>query len=176
MKPETPSTRTPEQVQAEEDARFLQASNLMGTSFLRKLSHYHSAWLPARTIVHAAYTARYSHDPSGRIMMFDKGSVPWKDHLYTLEASNPSAEKVLYVLYPESPHEGAKWRVQCVSVTKDSFESRRALREEWRGVRDEALSKVVGVEGCVFVHASGFIGGNLTKDGAMEMASRSMND
>ena len=108
-------------------------------------------------------------------MVFDGGSVPWKDHLYSLEVSNPDAEKVLYVLFPESPQEGAKWRVQCVSVTKDSFESRRPLREEWRGVRDEALSRISGIEGCVFVHASGFIGGNSTKDGAMEMARRSMN-
>ncbi len=29
----------------------------------------------------------------------------------------------------------------------------------WRGVRDEALDKLTGIDGCIFVHAAGFIGG-----------------
>jgi len=44
------------------------------------------------------------------------------------------------------------------------------LHEEWRGVRDEDLSSVSGIPGCVFVHTSGFIGGNKTLEGAMTMA------
>ena len=30
------------------------------------------------------------------------------------------------------------------------------------------------IPGCVFVHSSGFIGGNLTKEGALEMAIKTM--
>ncbi|MCJ1283402.1 hypothetical protein MMC26_002730 [Xylographa opegraphella] len=164
----------PEQAQADEDARFLKASSLMGTTFLRKLSYYHLAWLPARKHVQTAHRNRFSNDPSGAIMVLDGGGVPWKDHLYAFETENADAPKVLYVLYPEGPNEGAKWRVQCVSVTKDSFESRKPLKEEWRGVRDSELSGKSGIDGCVFVHASGFIGGNLTKAGAMDMAKKSM--
>lgn len=33
------------------------------------------------------------------------------------------------------------------------------MPEQWRGVRDAELSQVSGVEGGVFVHAAGFIGG-----------------
>ena len=168
--------RTPEQIQADEDARFLQASSLMGTTFLRKLSYYHSAWLPARKLVHTAYKDRFSRDASGAVMVLDGGSVPWKDHLYTFEAEDPAAPKVLYVLYPEGPNEGAKWRIQCVSVTKDSFESRKPLKEEWRGLRDEELSDKSKIQGCVFVHASGFIGGNKTREGAFEMAKRCLTE
>ena len=169
-----PTPRTPDEIQHQEDTRFLEASQLMGTTFLRKLSYYHKAWLPARNIVQKAYSLRHRHDPSGQIIVFDNGGVPWKDHLYLLESTSPKAEKVLYVLYPEGPHEGAKWRVRCVSVAKDSFESRRPLKEEWRGVRDDELVSKAGIKGCVFVHASGFIGGNLTKEGALEMARASM--
>ena len=107
-------------------------------------------------------------------MVFPNGSVPWKDHLYALETENTSEPKVLFVLYPEGPHEGAKWRAQAVSVSRDSFESRKPLKEEWRGVRDEALDALSGINGCVFVHASGFIGGNKSFEGAMEMARRSI--
>lgn len=43
-----------------------------------------------------------------------------------------------------------------------------------RGLRDEALSEACGVPGCVFVHASGFIGGNATYEGALAMARKSL--
>lgn len=66
-------------------------------------------------------------------------------------------DRAIYVLYPEDT--SGNWRVQAVSVSNDSFESRKALPEAWRGLRDEELSKVSGIEGCIFVHASGFIGG-----------------
>ena len=56
----------------------------------------------------------------------------------------------------------------CVFPNKLIF--RLPLHEEWRGVRDEDLSSVSGIPGCVFVHTSGFIGGNKTLEGAMTMA------
>ena len=49
--------------------------------------------------------------------------------------------------------------MQAVPVSPESFASRKALPEVWRGLRDDVLSKASGVDGCVFVHASGFIGG-----------------
>lgn len=168
-----PIAKTPEEAQEAEDARFLQASSLMGSSFLRKVQYYHRAWLPARTLVHQTFDARKQYDREGRVMVFPRG-CPWKDHLYTLEAENPDEEKVLYVLYPESEHEGAKWRVQAVSMSKDSFESRKPLPNRWRGVRDDQLSEVSGIEGCVFAHASGFIGGNKSREGALEMAKKAI--
>ena len=164
---------TSEQVQEAEDERFLKASSLMGETFLRKLTYCHRAWLPARSLVHKIYSERKKYDGQGRLMVFPRG-CPWKDHLYTLEAEKPNEEKVLYVLYPEGEHEGAKWRIQAVSISIDSFESRRPLPEAWRGVRDNQLCEVSGIAGCTFAHASGFIGGNETKNGALEMARKSM--
>lgn len=68
------------------------------------------------------------------------------------------AEKPLYILFPdETAH---NWRIQAVPISIDSFESRKALPQEWRGVRDDALSQLTGIPGCIFVHASGFIGGS----------------
>lgn len=79
------------------------------------------------------------------------------------------------MLYPESGTPGAKWRIQAVPVSKDSFESRKPLPEAWRGLRDEELSAKSGVDGCVFVHASGFIGGNGSEEGAREMARKAVD-
>lgn len=51
---------------------------------------------------------------------------------------------------------------------------RLSLLEEWRGIRDEALSALSGIKGCIFVHASGFIGGNETQEGALNMARKTL--
>jgi uncharacterized UPF0160 family protein len=115
------------------------------------------------------------HDKSGRILVFEGQSVPWKDHLYTLEEKEGGDAKVLYVLYPEKPTLDAKWRIQAVPVSKDSFESRKPLPEAWRGFRDEKLDEITGVDGGVFVHAAGFIGGNKNFDGAKKMALKALD-
>lgn len=178
----------------DEDALFERASKLIGDVFVQKLHLANSAWLPARTTVGKAYAARKEVHESGRVIVLPQGGVPWKEHLYGYEretvggreiADSADPSKVYYVLYPESANEGAKWRVQAVSVSEGSFESRKPLPESWRGLRDEELDRVMGEEakraswskipdGAVFVHASGFIGGHKSKEGAFEMAFRAL--
>jgi uncharacterized UPF0160 family protein len=158
-----------------EDEKFLLASTRMGEEFSRDLDYYAKSWLPARDIVHKAYAKRLEYDSQGRILVLDGQSVPWKDHLYTLEAQEGSDTKVLYVLYPEGPTPDAKWRIQAVPVSKDSFESRKSLPEAWRGFRDEKLDEISGISGGVFVHAAGFIGGNKYFSGAQEMALKALD-
>lgn len=82
-----------------------------------------------------------------------------QEHLFQLEAEHgiPGDDLLLYVVYPDEA--GANWRIQAVPVAPDSFVSRKALPEEWRGHRDANLSKLTGIDDCIFVHASGFIGG-----------------
>ncbi|OAQ70706.1 hypothetical protein VFPPC_03137 [Pochonia chlamydosporia 170] len=161
----------PVKAQEAEDAKFEKASLRIGEEFERDLDYYTSAWLPARSIVQEAFNKRTEFDPEGRVLVFEGQSVPWKDHLYTLEDGKPT---VLYVLYPESTAAGAKWRIQCVPESKDSFVSRKPLPEAWRGFRDEELDGISGIGGCVFVHAAGFIGGNKTFEGAKEMAVKAL--
>jgi uncharacterized UPF0160 family protein len=113
--------------------------------------------------------------------------------LFELEAELGVTDetKPFYVVYPDET--AGNWRVQAVPVSSDSFESRKALPEAWRGLRDEKLSEVSGIEGGIFVHASGFIGGraalsrhfvdldidsrspgNKTKDGALALARKAL--
>ncbi|KAI1826097.1 putative UPF0160 protein C27H6.8 [Xylaria intraflava] len=169
-----PQPSDPVAAQADEDARFEAASARIGEEFDRNLEYFVTGWLPARSIVEEAYAKRKAFDAQGRIMVLEGQSVPWKDHLYTLEEEQKVEEndKVLYVLYAESTAPDAKWRVQAVPVSKDDFRSRKALPEPWRGARDEALDEICGIPGGVFVHASGFIGGNKTFEGARAMADK----
>lgn len=157
------------------DTKFAEASRITGEEFLSFLHYYAKAWLPARDVVKAAMEKRFDVDASGQIVVFHQ-SCPWKDHLFTLEPGlpSPSGKPILYVLYPESEAPGAKWRIQCVPQSTDSFENRKSLPEAWRGVRDAELSKVSGIPGGVFVHAAGFTGGNETYEGVLEMARKAI--
>ncbi|CAL1695895.1 unnamed protein product [Somion occarium] len=146
------------------DAQFLKASAVVGQEFMDRVDYYANAWLPARDLVATALAKRTKADPSGKIILFEQ-FAPWK--LEAEQAIAPS-EQPVYVIYPDET--GGNWRVQAVPVSPESFESRKALPEAWRGVRDEELSKLSGIDRCIFVHASGFIGGNATKEGALQMA------
>ena len=167
---------TKEQPQAEEDFRFGKASDFMGTTFLRKLHGAATAWLPARAIVKQAFESRDNNHQSGKLMVLPRAGIPWKEHLYNIEeaASVPEANKVLYVLYPETEEPGSRWRIQAVSKDFASFENRKSLPEPWRGVRDADLDALLGdnaENGAIFVHASGFTGGHRTEAGVRAMAA-----
>lgn len=151
------------------NAQFEKASKLAGEEFLGRLDYYANAWLPARDIVKAGLEARTAVDPSGRIILFEQ-FVPWKEHLFELERELAITDehKPLYIVYPDET--SGNWRIQAVPVSPDSFANRKSLPEPWRGVRDEELSRVSGIPGGIFVHASGFTGGNKTKEGTLQMA------
>ncbi|KAJ6259942.1 hypothetical protein Dda_5586 [Drechslerella dactyloides] len=151
------------------NSQFEKASKLMGDVFVDKLDYYAKGWLPAREIVVEAVKQRGEIHDSGKIVNLGV-SCPWKEHLFAVEEELGVAGQILYALYSD----GKGWRIQAVPVSKDSFENRKGLPEKWRGVRDEDLSGLTGIEGCVFVHASGFIGGNKTYEGALEMAKRAV--
>ncbi len=153
------------------DSKFEKASEFIGKIFFDKLDYYGKAWLPAKNLVYeAVFKSQQENICDGKIVVFD-GFLPWKEHLYETEKEMDIAGKILYVLYPDS---NGGWRVQAVSESHDSFASRKALPEAWRGLRDGELSEKSGISGGVFVHASGFIGGNQSKEGALQMAEQAV--
>ena len=168
--------KSKDELQADEDHRFMKATALVGQQFEMEVADRFHAWLPGRAAVEKAYGERFKHDSQGRIMVLGE-SVPWADHLYAFEKkAAPVPEgvhpEVLYVLFPENPTDSnSKWRVRAVSKESGRFDNRKDLPDQWKGLRDDELSSVCGVPGCIFVHASGFIGGNKTFDGAFRMAS-----
>ncbi|KAJ1667703.1 hypothetical protein IW140_001239 [Coemansia sp. RSA 1813] len=162
------------QPEGDMDARFGKAMEITGEEFHGRVRYFALAWLPGRKIVEQGFTSRFDIDQSGQIVLFDQ-FCPWKDHLDTIEeealAKDPNAAKLIYVLYPDTSN---NWRVQAISEKPGSFTSRHALPEAWRGIRDDELSERSGIEGCIFVHQSGFIGGNKTRDGALALARKAL--
>lgn len=155
---------------ADFDRQFLLASEFMGTTFVNVVKNFGLGWLPAKQLVQDAFAKRFEIHKSGKIMLFDQ-FVPWKDHLFTIEDEAGKSGEVLFVLFPDST---GKWRISTVPIQGKGFENRKALPEEWRGLRDDALSEKTGVEGCIFVHAAGFIGGAQTKDAVIKLAEMSL--
>lgn len=158
---------------ASADARFSEAMALCGKAFSTQLNKAVNSWLPARKIVTDALQQCSLQDAEeGQILVLGR-NCPWKEHLFELEESKGLQGRIIYVLY-EDPNEGT-WRIQAMSAKLDSFESRKALPEAWRGLRDAELDAASGIEGCTFVHRSGFIGGNRTFEGAKAMAIKALS-
>ncbi|CAO3595006.1 unnamed protein product [Absidia cylindrospora] len=150
------------------DARFVEASDMAGSELSQYIEKLVSSWLPARSLVVEALEHRQEVHASGQIIAL-KRSCPWKEHLMDLEKEQGLTSPILYVLYPESAPNG-NWRIQCVPTRPEGFENRKSLPETWRGFRDQELSQISKVDGCIFVHAGGFTGGNKSRQGAYEMA------
>jgi len=131
------------------------------------------SWLPAHQLVEEAIDLRWNVHSSGQIIEL-KQFCPWTDHLFEIEINKATDPKLLFVIFPESNNQSTPYRVRAVPVHPQSFELRKGLKEEWRGVRDEKLESVTGIKGTMFVHVSGFIGGNKTREGALEMAVASL--
>ncbi|RUS19242.1 GAMM1 protein-like protein [Endogone sp. FLAS-F59071] len=136
---------------AEVDARFHEATLLTGSELTSRIRFLGLSWLPARAIVSAAFD---TSDLASRILVLEQ-ACPWKEHLMDVERERgiPEEGNILYMLYPDET--GGSWRVQCVGKNSGGFENRKSLPESWRGHRDDTLSEISKIPGCVFVHASG---------------------
>ncbi|CAK9438540.1 uncharacterized protein LODBEIA_P27640 [Lodderomyces beijingensis] len=157
---------------ADYDRQFLLSSELMGKVFINLLEGYGKGWLPAKTLVEEAFNKRFDVDESGEILVLSQ-FCPWKEHLYAIEKDAKQEGAIKFVLFKDS---SGKWRVSTVSVTSSSFEFRLGLPEQLRGLRDEELSKKAGIDGCIFVHAAGFIGGAQTEEGVLALARAALKN
>ena len=149
------------------DERFEIASQMCGDDFVSIMTRIVESDIPAIDFVERALLKRHETDASGEIIVLESGGLPWQGHLYDLEKEHNVDPLIKFVLYTD---QAGMWRVQAVTVEGRGFENRLSLPEEWRGVRDEDLAKLAGIPGCTFCHAAGFIGGNETFEGALEMA------
>lgn len=153
-----------------EMAAFRSAVKVTITELIDIVNGYACDWLPARSLAQAALDGAAEVDASGEIILLER-FCPWQSHLFDLEEERGILGKVKYALFPDTR---GGWRIKAVPVESGSFANRKPLPKAWRGARDEELSSVTGIPGCVFVHAAGFIGGNSTKEGAIAMAKAAL--
>lgn len=153
-----------------ENEHFQKAMDLVGSEFTDAVLRSRDISYRARDIVKRSILDRYNVHESGAIIELSI-SCPWKEHFFELEKELAiTPEEVKYVLFKGED----SYRIMGVPLTRESFLGRKFMPESWRGLRNEDLSRLTGVEGCIFVHATGFIGGNTTRDGVLQMAIKSL--
>ncbi|CAJ0588292.1 unnamed protein product, partial [Cylicocyclus nassatus] len=142
--------------------------------FESSVNYLANVWWPAREIVEKAIDEAPQVDISGRIVHLSSGGVPWKEHFFQLEEEKGLASRrMTYMIYEDSS--SGTYRVQAIpNNSLSTFDNRLPLPKIWRGLRDEELSNLCGIDGCVFVHMTGFIGGNKTFEGALAMAKKAL--
>nr|CDJ80193.1 Metal-dependent protein hydrolase domain containing protein [Haemonchus contortus] len=162
------------EVDVNPDERFHQAVELIGGEFEASVSYLANVWWPAREIVEKAIEESSQVDSSGRIIYISCGGVPWKEHFFDLEEEKGLASRrMTYVIFEDTT--AKSYRIQAIPNSRlSTFDNRMALPKSWRGLRDDQLSDVSGIPGCIFVHTTGFIGGNQTLEGALAMARKAL--
>ena len=78
--------------------------------------------------------------------------MPWREFL--LHSENKKAKDINFVVFPSKR---GGYNVYAVPIEIGSFENRKSLPIDWRGLRDEELQKVTGVKSARFCHNGGFI-------------------
>lgn len=76
-------------------------------------------------------------------------------------------------VYYVSPESDSDWRVLCAAPKSEEFSRFGAVKlipEEFRSLRNDALTSKTGIPGGIFSHAAGFIAGFKTKDSAVKFA------
>merc|ERR1719329_390286 len=158
------------------NACFARALEVVGSEFATKVRLFVDAWWPARAVVAAALKSAAAVHGSRQILILDR-YVPYDSHLYELEeemlAGGDMAcmDAAKFVLYEEP---NGDWRIKTVAESLGSFTPRLKFPEAWGGLEGEELSSAAGLEGCIFVHAGRFIGGNKSKAGALQMVLKSI--
>lgn len=154
-----------------QDERFKDAVALAGKEFSDSVIRLRDSWLPARQIVETALDKKDSEFGANAQILKLECFAPWNEHLHEIEKERKIEGLIKYVLFADR---NGTWRIQAVPVRPGSFENRLALPEAWRGLRDQQLDQATKIEGTIFVHAAGFIGGAKTLEGVTAMAKQSL--
>lgn len=82
---------------------------------------------------------------------------------------------VIYLIYPGTQDNKA-WKVEAVSKSPDTMESRKLFPESWRGLfdTDAKIREVTGVSDALFCHRSGFLIFAKSKEGAIALAKKAL--
>ena len=108
---------------------------------------------------------------TGHVMIL-KQFAPWQGVIASESKHNQKAKDIWYVI---SPALRGGYSIQCVLENmNDRTSYRHPFPTEWYGLRDEELVKVCGIDGAVFVHASGFLANTQTLEQAIDMADKAV--
>jgi uncharacterized UPF0160 family protein len=156
-----------------ENSQFNKAVEIATEEILSQINGVVKSWLPARSLVETAIQNRFDFHPSGKVIQLSQ-FCPWIEHLQDIEDENEElkSHEILYCVFKDQTN---TFRVRAVPVERGSFNNRKSIPEPLCGLRDQALEKAAGINGLIFVHASGFIAGTKTEEAAKSLVDYSLN-
>ena len=150
--------------------QFKKAMECVGKELIESVLFIYKGWLPAREIVADSIKNRFEIHKSGQILKLNQ-FCPWIEHFYEIHEQTPIDPLPIYTLFQDTK---GGWRIRAVPKEVGSFDNIKPLPDIWCGKRNDELDEICGVKDCVFIHASGFIGGNKTYEGALAMADKAL--
>lgn len=156
-------SRDEEELEELQNSRFFEAQKLVRIDFINYIEYIFNDYVPSYMNV-----CDEMEKVDGEIYITNLKVPP--NLILTIDLKLKKDLK--YVIY-KNKH---AFRILALPVEKGTFTTRVPLFEKWQGLRNEELSKKSGIEGCIFVHASGFTGGNKTLGGAIKMCEVSLEN
>ena len=84
-------------------------------------------------------------------------------------------DKIKFIVYPKK--ERTEWRVQPGKNNLEDFSSNRVkFPKGWWGLRGEELVQISGVKRAIFCHKGGWLAVTKTREGAIEMAEKALQN
>lgn len=139
---------------------FLKAVELMQSVLFRMISHFYDE-AKGNASVRAGERLF-----DGKVLVLPVAGLTWENVVCH------EMPDVRFVIYPDSTDR--QHQVRTVPVEPQSFKARLDLPEAWAGLRDEQLAQATGVADAVFCHNARFIGGAVSREGAIEMARQAL--
>ena len=147
------------------DECFVKACEMAGLILEREIKVAISSAYGRKLIADQIKTA------DGAVLVMDKFIGGWLEEVVT--SDDPKATNLLYAIFPAV---SGDWNIQAIPPTiEDMMAQRKPFSEGWRGLRDEELARVSGVETAIFCHTAGFFAVAKTKEDAISLAEKAVN-
>ncbi|SMF13279.1 MYG1 family protein [Pseudobacteriovorax antillogorgiicola] len=145
---------------------FLQGVETAQNEFLTQLAFVAEQLLPSYKELQNHVAEHQKAINNWQILEIPHG-VAWEEHIDTV---NPS-RNIAYVFWQD---EKKMWCIQTPRAHPNSFKSRMPFPEPWRGLTNDDLAKVSGVNDAKFCHRSGFFGVTSSRDAALIFMEKSI--
>ncbi|KAJ5077913.1 metal dependent hydrolase - related [Anaeramoeba ignava] len=124
-------------------------------------------WIKDFWIVEKSFNQALEEDQKATFLLIDE-NIDFHEHVIDLESEKGISNQIKFVVFQEK--QGRKyWWITSVQLKKSSFELRKPFPKNWRGLFNEELEKITGIEGSVYCHLTGYKAGNKTYEGAKRM-------
>ena len=151
----------------QEDNKKIDEKFKKALKFAKEIIKREMAWARALIEGEKGVSEEIEKQNNPEILILDR-EIEWKEAV----SKNKNIKFVIY--YKKYDLE---WCIQSARDNLKEYGTDRALfPESWRGLRDEELREVSGIKEAVFCHRAGFFAVLKSKEGALSMAKKALQD